>query len=540
MNDILERPASKGFWVSISIIAAVSLAVYANVLGNGLVFDDDFLVLNNPWITDARFIPKIFLSGAWEFKGDVTSFYRPLMHVTYMLTYYLFGLGPWAFHVVNVLFHAGSSVMVFLIARKLLAASGSRQGILSPPLMAAVLFAVHPVHTEAVAWVAGLTDLSYTFFCLLSLYLYIRSDGRYNTPYYLSALAFLTGMLFKEPAAALPLLLLAYDLLLRGEKPRMPSILKRYAPFALAVIVYAVLRFLALGGSMAPARRAGGYGFIGNMFVLIAAYVNKLILPFDLKLIHSFSPVGSLFEPYAAAAAAITALVVLLYVIAYRKNRTAFFFLLVIALPMLPCLYTPAILAGNISPMGERYLYLPSAGFAMLIGLPMARLFRQGKSAVAVSSFLALAVLFSALTISRNADWKDGYTLWSAELSKSPNNSFVHGSLGKVYYRDGRYDLALDEFITAVNCKPVALGAYNDLGRVYNQLGMVDKSIEALNYSLKLDPEDADAHNDLGVDYIAKGDLNNGLEHFQAAVRLDPANPGFRQNLEQALKQTRK
>ncbi len=215
MKELHERPAQNDLRFPLLVIIAVSMAVYANALWNGFVYDDGFLVLDNPWIKDVKFLPDIFLSEAWGFiQGEPNSYYRPMMHVIYSLDYSLFGLKPWGFHLVNIIFHAGSSVLVFLIARTLFSENKYPSRFISIPLMAGVLFAVHPIHTEAVVWVSGVQDLSYAFFCLLSLYLYLRSDSRFNANYYLSVLAFFLGTLCKEPAITLPGLLIAYDLLL--------------------------------------------------------------------------------------------------------------------------------------------------------------------------------------------------------------------------------------------------------------------------------------------------------------------------------------
>ena len=535
------------------LIIAVSLAVYANTLGNIFVYDDDFLVMRNTWIRDVAFLPKIFLSNSWGSVGGPNSYYRPMIHVIFMLTYYVFGLTPWGFHLLNILLHAGSSVLVFLIASILFRERKAPSKYLSIPLMAAVLFAVHPIHTEAVAWVSGIPDLSYSFFCLLSLYLYIRSENRFNTGYYLSVLAFSIGTLCKEPALLLPALLLAYDMLLNKKKPGFKLILKRYALFVFAASAYMGIRFYVLGGSMAP-KQHGEYGYYGNIFVIFVTYLKKLIVPTNLKLIYLFTPVHSLLEARALTSVLLTALVVVLFYVAYKKDRLAFFCLLTIFIPLLPCLYTPAITGSSV--VGERYLYLPSAGFAMLVSLMMARFADSRRGRIAAASvFLALVALYSAGTVLRNGDWKDDYRLWTAEMKYSPGSDVAHDNLclaagahinlGVEYEKRGRDDLAIDEYITATKCNPMsddAYVAYKDMGNAYGRMGKVDESIRAYEESLKVKTSGAEmhnnseVHNNLGVEYAQKGDMKNAIEHFQAAVRLDPTDQAAEVNLENALK----
>jgi len=164
----------------IFLILLVSCAVYSNTLLNDFLYDDTGQVLENRWIRDVKYIPVIFSKSVWSFQDEtvISNYYRPLMHLFFLLNYHVFGLRPWGFHLLNVLFHAGVSVLVFVISARLLRASsnpspltenGFAGSLLSPPFVGALLFAAHPIHTEAVAWVSGVPELSYTFFFLLSL-----------------------------------------------------------------------------------------------------------------------------------------------------------------------------------------------------------------------------------------------------------------------------------------------------------------------------------------------------------------------------------
>ncbi len=550
MRETHKKPVWGELLIPLFIIIAVSLAVYSNTFGNGFAYDDNYQVLGNPWIKNVRFIPEIFSNNVWGFRGETTNYYRPMMYVIYMLTHYLFGIVPWGFHLVSVLLHAGSSVLVFLIARILFREYKSPSKYLSIPLMAAVLFAVNPIHTEAVDWVSCVPELSYTLFCLLSFYLYLRSDNRFTTGYYLSVVAFFMGTLCKEPAITLPGLLIAYDLLLNKKKPELQFILKRYALFALAASAYLCIRFYALGGGM-NSMQHGEYGHYGNIFIIFVTYFKKLILPVNLKLFYSFKPVQSLLEASALTYVLLTALVGVFFYLAYKKDKLVFFCLLIIVVPLLPCLYTPAISGSSVQ--AERYLYLPSAGFCMLVSLMVSRLAGSRWRIAAAPVFLALVVLYSAGTVLRNADWKDDYSLWTAELKNSPGSDVAqnnlcsaagtHIDLGLEYEKRGHDDLAIEEYITATNCNPPADDAclaYTNLGNVYRRMGMVDKAIEAYEKSLRLNPNNRNVHNDIGVEYVQKGDIEKGLEHFRTAVRLDPTDPTSQENLDNTRRRYKK
>jgi len=160
-SRVPEPSSEKMFWLMVAAIAAVSFAVYFNTLYNGFVYDDEAQVLLNHWIRDMKYLPEIFYKSVWGFRSANTtsSYYRPLMHVINMASYHLFGLAPWGFHLVNILFHAGNTVLVFIVTARLFGKSaampeegrGETRWLSSPPFLAALLFATHPVHTEAVA-----------------------------------------------------------------------------------------------------------------------------------------------------------------------------------------------------------------------------------------------------------------------------------------------------------------------------------------------------------------------------------------------------
>ncbi len=158
--------ASKNVWkeykFQILIVIATSAIVYLNTLGNGFVWDDSDQVLGNPWIRDIKSLPKIFANSVWAFKPEPTgsNYYRPLTESVDMLGYAISGLRPWGYHLVSVLFHVCSSVLVFLLATILLHDKANNSKGISIPLAAAVIFAVHPIHAEAVAWVTGASRTS--------------------------------------------------------------------------------------------------------------------------------------------------------------------------------------------------------------------------------------------------------------------------------------------------------------------------------------------------------------------------------------------
>jgi hypothetical protein len=334
------------------IILLVSFSVYFNALFNEFVYDDLPNVVENPWIKDFNNIPQIFTTYFSAFDPNTAaSYYRPLIHIIDMFTYAVFGLNPFGFHLVNILFHACTSILVFSIAKKMLSEfqPSAYARVFSPAFLMALLFAVHPIHTEAVTWVSGITDLSYAFFYLLSLYLYMRSEtgGRIN--YYLSLVSFFLSTLCKEPALTLPFILIVYDYSFNKMDFRLTRRTVRYLPYMVLMAIYFVLRLNALG------RFAQGYSsidlntyqYVINLILLFSQYIQKLILPFNLSAIYSLHPLTSILQPKSMISL-VFSLGIIAFAYRIRKDKILFFSLCLIVIPLLPIFFLAQIAGKSV------------------------------------------------------------------------------------------------------------------------------------------------------------------------------------------------
>ena len=588
-GKLLQNPGPKGaLLLPAVIVAAVSFAVYFNALFDGFVFDDKFQVVDNRWIKDFRYIPEMFSKHAWGFSSRVSNYYRPLMHLLYSATYALFGLQPWGFHLVNILFHTANSVLVFIITSRLLKQStsgpytpvvekGGEGGIekvvtgnlSSPPFIAALLFAVHPVHTEAVTWVAGITEISFTFFSLLSFYCYIRAEEGFTAVRTIFSVAFFClAALCKETALILPGIFLMYDLAYKKSGNALPALIKRYIPYLAVMAGYFLLRFLVLG-AFAPEKghddfsgKLSLYEYVINVFPLFMVYLKKLLLPVDLKGWYVFHPITSLLELKGFVPLLGSIAFAVFSFAAWRKNRAVFFGLSLLVIPLLPVFYLPAIAV----PFAERYLYLPSFGFVLLVAFFINAVPTGSRARFPLAMFLlAVIASYSVGTVQRNTVWTDNYTFWTDTVRKSPDGFIPRYNLGVELLARGRTDEAIDQFQAALRLAPDFLPAHNNLGAAYARKGLIDEAIEELRIAIKLDPESADAHNNLGsalgekglsdkameqfrialslnpafadahnnlgISYLKLGDFDKALTHFEEAVRLNPYHTSYRANL---------
>lgn len=555
------------------VVLLVSFVVYFNVLFNGFVWDDQIAISADKLQRDVTNFSA--LSDFWV--RSASNYYRPMIGVTYTLLYSIFGLQPWGFHLLNLLFHAGVSVLAFFVVSRLLKDHGpSNIDPDFPAFWAALFFAVHPLHSESVAWVSGITDPSYSFFYLLSFLLYLQStsDGELIKKgiFSISLISFLIAMLYKEPAVTLPAVLIAYDFLFRkASVSRLFGFLKRQVPYLIVTGVYLLLRFHALSGfATGPVRHSelsAPKHFI-NVFPFFMEYLYKLLLPVHLSSFYALHPISSVFEMKGIIALIVLAAFIGLSLVAMKKNRAFFFGLILIVVPLLPALYIRATGPGSFA---ERYLYLSVLGLAILLALffHWAETTMSSKSMFVTIGFAALIGLCSAMTIYRNAIWKNDFTLWTDAVAKAPDGALphhnlgnelltagrtdeaieqykivlalspddydAHNNLGATYVKKGLLQEAIQEFETAVKLRPDIAATHGNLGNAYRVSGAVDKAVEECGLAVKLAPNDAYAHNDLGLALAKKGLLDQALGHLREAARLHPDDPALAGDLDKVI-----
>ncbi len=525
----------------VALIAAVSFAVYFNALFNGFVWDDEYTVVQNTLLRDVRNLPAFFTQNVWSLKTDATgaasNYFRPIMNVIFMINYHVFGLQPWGFHLINILFHAAISILVYLIALELFkrgnntydnSSNGLQNQLLSIPFVAAVLFAVHPVHTEAVTWVTALTEISYGFFYLLSLLLYIYSSDSgslFKRTYLLSLLSFFLAVLCKEPALILPAILIVYDHAIMRKPVFSLDSLKRYVPYLLTAGCYLVMRSYALG-SLLPVQAHSDLSdseVVINAFPLFAEYFRKLLIPANLNLLHVLDPIDSLVTVKGIVSFIVAVAFLLSLIYSFKKSKVSFFALMFWFVTIVPALYIRGIVELSIY-VSERYLYLPSFGFVILLSLFLkwAQVNVIRSTAAFAGIFFLIAGSYAFATIERNAVWKDDYTLFSDTVKKSPSDEIANINLAGVLSDMGRLKEAIDHFQIASMANPDNVKIYVWLGDALFRNGQKNEAMFMYKFALELNPELLSARKGLGFVYYDMGFLEKAMDEYQAALRLKP------------------
>ncbi len=564
-----ERP----HWV-VLLPFGLALVLFAGTFWNGFVFDDVHQVLNNSWIRDFRHLPQIFSSDVWAFEGKDSNYYRPLMHVAYAGIYVTLGPIPWAFHLANVLLHCAVTIVFFVLVRRILrdGCIGGNEMKGTAALLGASMFAAHPIHTEAVAWVGGLPDVGCTLFFLASILFFIEALDHPTRGLLLhvsGALFFFAAALFKEPGVTLPGIVLLVDATWRRDQRPWSFWVLRYGTLTLGVALYAVLRFNALKGIM-PHASESQFGLWQAFEVAGAAiwrYLAWLVAPLKLNASHTMESSTGL-PPILALLGLPLALAWALW----KRSIPLVLGMGVLFIPLLPALYAPALLPGLDNPWAERYAYLPSAGFIILMAIAYVAARKRLKQGHFLTIALTLVIaLFGVMTISRNRVWKNDLTLWTDTVGKSPNSGAAQAYLGYALFASGDISRAIQHYETAIRLKPDFSDTYNNLGvalasqgrhrealPVYLQAirlrprwalprvnlsftlsalgGFEDARVEA-ERAINLDPHSAKAYQALGCAFGNLGRLHPASEAFRRAVELDPYDDVSRAYLDKVTRQ---
>jgi Flp pilus assembly protein TadD len=486
----------------------------APTLWNGFTnWDDPEYVTENPLVGDAS------PSTLWKVLVEpVVANHHPVTILSYTVDQAIFGEGPFGHHLTNLLLHAINAALVFVLVLRL---AGPSPGVAA---VVALLFGIHPMHVESVAWISGRKDVLYTLFFLASILVYLdflrsRRPSRYALAFGLFVLA-----VFSKPAAVvLPVVLGLVDYL-KGRRD-LGRCLAEKAPFLVVSVLAGLLTVsaqseLAIRDVYTPAERIA----IGSFAYL--AYLVKLVAPVRLSAFYPY-PEGEVlpavyrFAPWVALAVTGGFLAV------FRKNRLAVFGLLFFLVNIV--LVLQFVTVGN-AVLADRYTYVPYLGLFLLVALGARALaggegFRSSRRAAVVSSVLVVGMaVLGGIAFGRTFVWRDSESLWSDVIEKFPRRSReAYEGRGNHRLRAGRLERALPDFDAAVSLDPTRPSVYFNRGQAYVRLGDFDRAIADLSRAIELRPDDAEFVYQRGVARFEQGDDEGALADIDRCLEMDPA-----------------
>jgi len=553
----------------ILFLIAICFLFYHGTFNNGFVYDDVEQITANPWIRSFKNIPEIFSSGVWSFREFVNNagvYYRPLMHLFFSIEYHFFQLNPSKYHMINVCLHAFNAAIVFMFLRLLLNTifkdselENKKTRLTALAFSAAVIFAIYPINSEVVNWISAVPELTFTAFFLLAFYFYIKANAN-RINYFFSLLFFSLGLLCKETAIMLPIVLLLYDLIIGiNEKDKFLKRIKLWIianyPFFVIAFLYLILRGKVLGVAVENIHLT--FAYIPFVFIwgieIFLKNIGNIFNPFSLSIDHTYRA-NDFFLFYIAFAIVILLLYFrsavprdcrVLFKVSQETRRLILIGFVLFAIPLLPALNYIKL---PDCVLNERYLYLPSIGFSLLAAFFILKIFYYAKNNplkrfLFFSLIIILAGSFYLTIKQRNRQWHNEVDLFSDAVAKNSDSILAQLNLAKAYCNfgnvskcDAQYK-ALCDFAANTNYEKnykkclEEFGYNNGLGMAYFKSGDFDNAIKHYELALNLNIYNSKTYNKLGLAYFAKRDFANAEKYFLQALSLVPNSFSVSKNL---------
>ncbi len=493
------------------LIAVLGLAIYANSLGGKFLWDDEFMVQKNGYLTSWTNVWKFFAGVRTTAESALSedNFYRPIYMTTFLADRSIWGLDVRGFHLTNIILHIAAALALFWMLNvvfKDLFLSG----------ITSVFFIIHPVHTEAISYISGRSDPLAALFIFLSLTFYakaLHAERRYFLLF--AGCAYVMGLLSRESSLvvllALPLINVA-----TGRRMRPGEI----APFFGITAAYFMIRMVFLSGlKTVYAAETTFLQRLPGFFRAFFEYLRLMVLPFDLHMEY-----GSGLFSFTEARVVVGATVFIVFLVILAKktvsDKTAFFAMGWFLLTLLPVSNLYHINAY----MAEHWLYVPSVGIFLLVSKTLLWLRGKsglGKRSVTVVIFL-LVVFFSFLTVRQNGYWRDAVTFYERTIRYAPESLRIAHNLSVEYIALGRPQEAIELSRDVLEKKPADGKSYCNIGNAYLDMNNLKEAEANYKKALEVDPGYAEAYYNLGNVFINSGRPAEAVPCYLKAVELKP------------------
>jgi tetratricopeptide (TPR) repeat protein len=518
-------PDSNTRWMVLGVclfLAAITWLVFGQTLRHEFInYDDGEYVVRNAQINRGLTLEGI----VWSFTHVHSSNWHPLTWISHMLDCQVYGLNPGGHHLSNVLLHAATAIMLFLVLRQM-------TGSFWRSAFVAALFAIHPLRVESVAWVAERKDMLSGLFFMLTLGAYVRyarapwSPLRYGLVVFLFAL----GLMCKPMLVTMPFVLLLLDYwplnrfaTLPGQTGQRPQILRRLIleklPLLGLGLASCVITLFAQTSSMAPVARISLPLRLSNAVVSYTDYLCQMFWPTDLAVLYPWEAARLGTLNIVISIALLAGISVVVFVLRRRGYLVAgWLWYLIMLGPVIGILQV-----GN-QARADRYTYLPQIGLSVLITWAAVELCRgwhyRRVLLAGLSSVILMALIFSARA--QVSYWQNSETLWSHALACTTDNTVAEGNLGRALYDKGKAREAMVYFQNSLRIEPRQAPIHSSLGVFFLEMGRMNEAMAHLQTALEIEPKFGDAHYNLGNTYLQMGQAKEALVHYNKALESDP------------------
>lgn len=529
----------------ILVLTALGLLAYANAVNHPFVHDDVVFIQQNPHLADLD-LKNIFFqtSGPKNELPLINKYYRPLLELINRVLYRIVGLNPHGFHFFNVLLHIANSFLVYIIIRFIVDNKGFS-------LVTAILFLLHPVQNEAVACIAGISNLIFTFLCLMGFYAYLVSvhsaEGKKRAPLYgVSLILFFLALLAKEQTVILPVLIIAYELCFMAEP--FKKVFKKYwlyiGGFFIVLAGYFVLRKILFGFTLLRPADNQGELWIRMLAIprSLLVYFGLMFFPHDLHYYRSQDILLPFLWPLLVLLLIVSAVIFLVYRTPKPQKTWMIFGLAWFMLSLAPTLnIIPLINEYSTIFTAEHFLYFPLIGMILFtIGACHYWVGQWTRKTVSIGIIAigAISIIFIGFNIKQNTYWRGEIPLFERTLQFQKDFGRVRFLLAKAYSTAGRYEDAVREDRKALAIMKgyeqkvqkeeirkfytgFIKGIHYHLGYCLDILGDRKGALAEFKNALALAPKNGMAHYSVGLSYLKLGDLQNAITYFEKSLKLN-------------------
>lgn len=501
------------------LAAAVTFIAYIPALSNGFLnWDDPSYVVQNERIRDLG--PEFLI---WVFTTPVIANWHPLTVISHAIDYAAWGLEPFGHHLSSVTLHSVNTFLVSVLSYRLISSTNFGAGpAIFASFITALLFGVHPLHVESVAWISERKDVLCMLFFLMSILFYLRYANKRNLyDYAVSLLFFAFSLMSKPMAISLPFVLLLLDVYPLGRTEKRGRVLIEKAPFFALSAVSGLLTLWAQNNAGAVATLEL-HPLQTRFWVAVSsygAYLYKMIWPAGLAPLYTYPRAIEAVSLKYLGSLVVLVLLTAGSVMAFKRSKifcVAWFFYLITLFPVI------GIVQVGSQAAADRYTYIPALSPFLLAGIGAGWLYRKEAFrpvTLVVCSLLAFALM--ALTVKQVNIWKDSVTLWTYEIRVMGDVFTAYNNRAMAYLEFNQIDNALSDLNKAIVLRPGKADIYVHRGLIHNEKGDYIKAIEDFDKAISLSPS-ALVYNNRGISNKALGRFDRALEDLHAALDMDP------------------
>lgn len=508
-----KSPVHNGFsskleWLLLGAILILTFMVFSPAINFDFVnWDDDVNVTQNRNVQNLN--PE---SVKNMFTTTVIGGYTPLTTLSFAAEHHYSGLNPKVFHTNNILLHMICTLLLFLILKKM--------GMsLFVTALVTILFGIHPMRVESIAWITERKDMLYTLFYFFSILLYLKFRESGNPGWYIGALAvFILSLLSKIQAVSLPLSLILIDYFY-DKKFRISQVWNKVPFFILSLITgVAGIYFLKQEGSLDTGTLLPVYQriFVGSYS--LAVYLIKSVFPYEMSAIYPFP--AKLSAIHYLSLPAIILLAWGITKIRQLRSEVIFgslFFLVNV-------IFVLQVVGAGQGYLADRFTYVGYSGLFFVYVILAEKWVPPSWSKILYSIGIIYLISLSVLAHSRVKVWKNTETLFTDVISKYPRVAVAHNNMGRYYREMNQYDKAIAAYDKAIEINPESFNTFSNRGKALFDLGRIDEALKDFNRSIELNDRYVEALGNRGAAYAAKGNFDAALADLVKALEIDPAN----------------